>query len=152
MLFHGQQTRIQDVRKASEIRNKDTQRVVQEAKQFIRKIDHEIDRGVGSKVERDELIAKVRKKQENLEEAKQANRPETEIQQIDEVLGQLREKEQDLAKTEIFTLKRIKTHLDRKQRKVIQEILEILHGSLDQKEYAKVKDAIMEHFEIKPES
>lgn len=108
--------RKKEVRKASEIRNKATQLLVQESNKFIRKIDEEINRGVGSTAERDDLITKVRKRQENLEEAKQAKRSETEIQQIDEILGQLREKEQDLAKTEIFTLKRIKTHLDRKLR------------------------------------
>lgn len=144
--------RIQDVRRASEIRNRPTQKVVHAATQVIRKAYKEIARGFGSKAHRDELITKVHKAQENLVEAQQATRPESEVQQLDPLLSQLQDIEKEIAKTDHFALKRIKSDLDRKQRKVIQEILEILHQNLDEKEYGKIQDAIMKHFEIRPDS
>jgi len=148
-LIHFARARVQDVRKTSENRNKPTQKVVHAATQVIRKAYDQISHGLASKAQRDELITKVEKAEKNLVEA-QAARSESEGQQMNPVLDQLRDIKKELANTEHFVLKRIKTHLDRKQRKIIQEILEILRQNLNEKDYDRVQEAIMERFEIKP--
>jgi hypothetical protein len=140
--------RIKEVHDASKSRNIDIEKLIRPAVREIENVESRKKTGLASKVERDSLIKKIKKQEEKLESAIKSERSETDLKKIRGVKSKLVSAKNYLEKIINFTTQNLNSALDRKQVKIIKEIIEILYDVLPEIEFEKARDAILAKYQV----
>lgn len=140
--------RCTEAYKASQGRNTPTAKVVKTSEDVIKKATQKLETGFVSEKERITLLEELEKTKQKAKESIQQGKTSQEKEQIEAVLDELSIVQNKLEEEENFTLKKLRSNLDRKQRKVVTEILQILYETLDETNYNKALAAILAKFQL----
>ena len=132
--------------KASEARHRPAVKVKSAVNRTIETVSQKLDLGLVSEQQRNELLEQVQKERTKLVDALGSGRDDT--PSLKPLLPKLDELCAKLNKANEFSAKRIKSNLDRKQRKIISDILAALHKILDEETFSKAQAAILEMYQL----
>lgn len=140
--------RCSEIRKLSQERNRPTEKVISTATVVIENSTNRLKTGFASLEERNDLLERVIKEEKRAIGALESRKGSSDAERIAPIIEQLEKVRQTLEQENHFVVKKLRSNLDRKQRKVIQEILQILYETLDKEQYEKAKAAILAKFQI----
>jgi len=140
--------RSKDVRSAERVRNTTVERITNSAADAVSGAEKKMQVGLGTNEERHKLKTQLETQRRKLEAANRPSRSETEVQRLRHHEEQIEETLKKLDTAEVLVGQRLVAALDRKQRKLISEILELLYGVLDAASYDKARCAIMEKYGV----
>ncbi|MGE4421667.1 MAG: ATP-binding protein [Pseudodesulfovibrio sp.] len=140
--------RSREVHALSQGRNADIEKLAGAANKLLKKTKKKEETGLASKAERDKLIKEHEKQIGKLEKAVKGNREESEKQRLNNKVLDLINSAKRLSSRNNYTSARLNASLDRKQKKVISEIIEILYEKIDKKSFAIAQKAILEKYQM----
>ena len=142
--------RSKEVRQLSKTRNLPAAKIVRAGEQVIEAVKDRLQKGFVSEEQRSALLTDVVKAQTMATEAVEKRSESGEVEQVelDRLVQQLDETRQSLEQDSTYVTKKLRSNLDRKQRKVIAEILQVLHQALDEANYKKAETAILARFQM----
>lgn len=132
--------RSQEVRAVSETRNRPTAKVVAEVDGTVNAIAERLGTPMLTSNEKKTLVAKITKAKEKVAKSLKSNRTPEDVAVLEPLTAELDEiaLRVEAAKEEQDVL----SGLDRKQRKLVREILDALYEVLDEQTYRRAADAI----------
>jgi len=104
--------------------------------------------GLASKDEKSRVLEKIDSQIDKLDAAKKAERNESEQNEIDRVQKELQKTRQSIEHETTFAAQKLSASLDKKQRKIISEIIGILYDMLDEDSFEKARDAILAKYQV----
>lgn len=137
-----------EIRKLSQDRNRPTQKIVSTANATIKEANACLQTGFASLEERDNLVRRLIKEEERATNAFESRKNPEDSERIKSIIDQLKKARNEVEKANYFISKKLSSSLDRKQRKIIQEILDILYNTIDKENYEKAKAAILAKYKI----
>lgn len=135
--------RCEEVRRASTTRNQPLQKVAYRANALIEEAQNNLSVGLASEKERQHWLDKITREEAKAKLALGARKDPSEAKALVPIVKALGEVRQSLENDNHFAAKKINSCLDRKQRKVITDILALLHETLDEPNYKKARAAIL---------
>jgi len=126
-----------DCHDASSAANRPTMKIIASAKSVINATKQSMKIGISSHDERDELLASVDKEIKKVTSSLEKRESQEERQQVQSVLSSLKSLKTNLEEDYSFAIDKIKSSLDRKQRKILQEVLTIINSTLSSVECSK---------------
>lgn len=147
--------RSDEIRTTSQERNKPTEKVITTVQKVLNDSNDRIEKGLASPKERDFLLEKIKKEENRLQisiesrENSKDQKDQVDIKKLKDLRVQLKSVKNKLSDDNNFAINNFKSSLDRKQRKVLEDVLHILLETLDPKEYKKARDAILDRFSHK---
>jgi len=143
--------RCAEIRQTSSARNTPTVKLQKNLENDLSEINTAIEDGVATKKEKEQLLSKISKDIEKTEKWIETNKDQKkEIKSITELNSELIKKKVAFEKSDNFALKKIKSSLSRKERKILIDILEVIEESLKSMDipnreifYKKLKKAIL---------
>ncbi len=142
-------------RDASSSTNRPTAKVVSSARTAAEATKKALKSGLCSHEERQQLIQKVERETKRVETALINRQTEPEKQELRSTLTSLSAIREQLNDKDLFTVKKIKSSLDRKQRRMLNDILGIINSTLSEVSCAKskqcldaVKKAILSKYQV----
>lgn len=142
--------RSREIREASKERSMDIEKLLRPVEKQLVDARRRVAVGFASKDERESFDAELGKSLEKLARAAIGERNVAEVKRLDETRKRLIETKENL-KSAPFISQKLNTALDRKQRKVISEIIELLHQVLDASAFERARDAIASKYSLKEE-
>lgn len=139
-----------DVRDASGARNRPMQKIRAQTAKVIEEASIAQRQGFCSESEVDAVRGKLKKEIEIVEKAKKGRNNEGDHKELEKISQELSERLDSLEKPN-YIAKRLKPELDKKQRKLVSEILNILMTTLDPNNYRLAKNAILGKFGLNGE-
>lgn len=142
--------RCDEAYKASQARNLSVSRLENNANKIIDSATKKINTGFVSSTEKDEIIGIVKKEKDKavrVRENKKSKNPD-EAELITPIIDKLSNLESELEKNCNYVANNLRTDLDKKQRRVISEILEILFNTLDKDNFAIAQAAILKRYQV----
>ncbi|MBN1260151.1 MAG: ATP-binding protein [Anaerolineae bacterium] len=140
--------RVEEIRQRSHARNRPTAKVMRAAQIAIDEANDRLQVGFASEQQRSALLERVKKEQVRTEEAAKVRQRPADAVQLEEVAQQLEAACRSLEQESKYAVKNLRSNLDRKQRKVVIEILQILYQTLDDESYRKAEAAILARFQV----
>lgn len=140
--------RIEEIRQRSQARNLPAAKIIRAGEQVIEDVRGRLQKGFVSEDQRATLLDRVIKEQTVTKGAVEKRDESVEVKQLERLAQQLEETRQSLEQDSTYVVEKLRSNLDRKQRKVIAEILQVLHQSLDEANYKKAETAILTRFQI----
>jgi molecular chaperone HtpG len=137
--------RSKEIRDYSDVRNISVEKLARPAERAADEIVARAVVGVASKEEKATLSGDLDKHEEKLEKALKGDRTDADRARLETAKGRIAEAKGKL-ETAPFVGSRLKTSLDRKQRKLLAEVLETLRGVLENEDYLRAEGAILEKF------
>jgi hypothetical protein len=128
---------------AAESENRPTAKVFSSAKAVAQRAKGALKAGLASNEERQELIQKIDRQIDRVETAQQRRQSEPDRQELQSVLTSLNAIRENLGAKDVFATGKLKSSLDRKERKVISEILELLREVLEASQFERARSAII---------
>lgn len=122
--------RVAEIREASEARNRPTAKVLVRLNGAVSNVKDRLSRGLASKEERDSLLRAIEKEGTVALRTLETRATKEETDKIREVLDKLDELHQELENAPCYGVRNVRSNLDRKQRKVLQTVLEVLYRNL----------------------
>lgn len=141
------QERIKDVRRLSQDRNQ-PRKIERSAMKVVDEADQRLKTGFVSREQREDMIEKVAKTSELAQEALRVRQPSAEAGKLHDTVAQLERTRLALQETGGFVVDRLQPSLDRKQRRLVREILELLYAALDAESYKRAETAILDRFSL----
>jgi hypothetical protein len=138
--------RCDEVRQASETRNMPTQKLVHKGNELALNIDGAIERGIASTNQRDKLLKEIDKYSDNARKILEKREDAKDQEKIQPVIKRLEELRVKLNDPKHYVKEKLRTDLDKRQRKIIDEIIKILENALDSENFEKAQSAIMERY------
>jgi hypothetical protein len=126
--------------KASSARNLPAQKLRTSAEKTIRKAETTISSGFASIDERDKLVAEVQKEREKVQEWGQQRGKADITRVIVPLVKKLQAVEGELRNDKHFLLKKVDPSLDRKQRRLLQEVVRIIQATLEAQSCKKASE------------
>jgi len=136
-----------DIREKSKQRNEPVTKVIDTSKRLIGEIENKLGKGLVSTNERDRLIERVTQQEIKATSLKHRKDP-GDKPKIESTIKELQKVRSQLETTTEFVSKRLRPNLDRKQRKIVTEVLEVLQGVLDKPNFEKARNAIVAKFGV----
>lgn len=140
--------RSREAYQLSQARNLDIQRLVDAAEREMGAAEKKRRTGLASKDEKSRVLEKLDRQIDKLDAAKKAERKESERNEIDRVRKELQKTRQAVENETGFAAQNLNTSLDKKQRKIIAEIIGILYDVLDEDSFEKARDAILAKYQV----
>jgi hypothetical protein len=140
--------RCEEIRLLSDARNRPTVKVLRSADKVISHVTGRLDTGIVSEKERDSVLERVVSEENKVLRAYEARRDKPEAGDLQSAIRKLREMRETLQRENHFAVKKLRSHLDRKQRQLLREILEVLYETLEEAEFKKAEAAILAKFQI----
>jgi hypothetical protein len=140
--------RSREAYKLSQARNLDIDRLVDAAEREVAAAIKKRKTGLASKDEKSRVLEKIDRQVDKLNAANNANRNESERKEIDRVLKALQQTHKSVEDDTAFVAQKLNTSLDKKQRKIISEILSILYDVLDESSFEKARNAILAKYQV----
>ncbi len=132
----------------SEGRNADVEKLFSAADKQLDEVERKKETGLASKTEKERLCDKIGKQIAKLESAEKADRPAEERERIAEKRDKLSTALEEISNNVEFTGQTLKSSLDKKQRKIVSEILSLLYDALDETNFEKARNAILKKYQI----
>jgi len=127
---------------ASSSSNRPTAKVLASAKAAVDAAKTAVRNGITSTEERQEIKEKLEKENQRIERSIKRGMPKPEQQQLEGMLTSIKDVTNNLLDTNSFALNKIKSHLDRKQRKILMDVLSIVNSTLSQNSCSKSRGCI----------
>jgi hypothetical protein len=145
--------RCADAYQGSKTRNQSTDRVVRQIEDSAAKIEDRLSGGIMAQAEKEKLVKQIETAKSKAQQATENGRTAEEKAKIRKAILHLDQLQAKVSDPTAFVGGKIKSHLDRKERKVLRDVLEIVYGALDGVDCAKrhscvanVKRAVMERY------
>jgi molecular chaperone HtpG len=132
--------RASEAHGASGARNAPIVKLVRRAERVIQAVETATSHGLASAEERDKRLEEVRQAREKIETRLQSRSQVSDGQVLKPLVRQLDHAEARLQDNKHFLAKKVRPSLDRKQRKLLQELVGIVHSVLDQQSCKKARD------------
>lgn len=140
---------------ASSASQRPTVKILSSATSLITAVETSLNNGLSSKEEREELIYKLDKEEQKIDAAIDKRKTEKDRIDVRAILEKIKSLKETLENEKEFTIKKIKTSLDRKQRKVLRDVMEIVNSALSEMPCSKnkqclnhVKASILDKFQV----
>jgi hypothetical protein len=104
--------------------------------------------GLASKDEKSRVLEGIDRQIDKLDAAKNAERNESERNEIDRVREELQQTRESVEHETTFAAQKLNASLDKKQRKIISEIIGILYDVLEEHSFEKARDAILAKYQV----
>lgn len=140
--------RCSEARQKSDARNLDIDRLVGAAEREREAAEKKTKTGLASKEEKGKVLEKIDRQIGKLEAAKRADRKDDERKEIDRAQRELQKTRHAVESETTFAAQNLNPSLDKKQRKIISEIIGILYHVLDEGPFEKARDAILAKYRI----
>lgn len=140
--------RSREVYQLSQARNLDIDRLIISAEKVVDEAEKKRKTGLASKEEKARVLNGIDKQIARLEVAKKADRNDNERAEIDRVQRKIKKTRRIIENETNFVVQNLNTALNKKQRKIISEIIEILYDVLDEGIFEKARDAILARYQI----
>ena len=138
--------RSSDIRTASQARNRPVPKIVKAAQQVMREAEDTIQTGFTSKEHKEELLDRIQKEIDKTKLALSSDRNETEQKELQRTIALLDKTAKEVEQAGELVVRKLKSSLDRTQRKLIQDILATLRDVLDEEHYRLAKTAILRKY------
>jgi len=132
----------------SEGRNTDIEKLLTAANKQLDEVSKKQRTGLASKAEQSSLEESIGKCIAKLDAARKADRPPDEIERLTKKQNDMQKAQEKISKGTVFTVQNLKSSLDKKQRKVVAEIIAILCDVLDQSQFETARNAILKKYQI----
>jgi molecular chaperone HtpG len=126
-----------------------TAKVVSSAKAVAETTKAALKAGLASNDERQELIGKIDREADRVESSLRTRQTESERQELQSVLTSLKAVRENLGEKDVFAASKLKSNLDRKERRIISDILELLREVLDLDQFERARKAIVAKYGFK---
>ncbi len=110
--------------------NRPTAKVISSAKTVAETAKTALKTGLSSHDEQQEFVRKIERETERVESAIQRRQSEPERQQLQSILTSLRAVRRRLDAKDVFAVSKLKSNLDRRQRKMLIDILALINSAL----------------------
>jgi molecular chaperone HtpG len=140
--------RSREAYRLSQARNLDIERLVGAAVRETEDAEKKRRAGLASKDEKRKVLDRLDRQIAKLEAAKKGDRRDGERKEIDRVQREIEKTRQAVETETNYAARNLNTSLDKKQRKIISEIIGILYRVLDESAYEKARDAILAEYQI----
>lgn len=127
---------------ASSSTNRPTIKIVSSARAVADATKQALKSGLSSNEERQHLVQKVERETERLESALFTRKTEPERQEVRSALTSLVDIRKRLDEKDLFMTNKIKSNLDRKQRKLLVDIMGLINSALTEVSCAKSKQCL----------
>lgn len=141
--------RSNDIRAASQVRNRPVAKIARSVAALAEEAKQALRTGFISPAEKADLVGRLGKEIEKVDAALCARRDEKELKQLGSSKASLERVKQEVERARELVTTKLSPSLDRKQRKIIQDILELLRQVLEDESYAIAKDAIVSKYGLK---
>lgn len=141
-------SRCEEIRATSDARNRPAAKVISSARKVINEAKECLTLGIVSPSERDSLLKQIEKEQKRVLKALEASKNGENNQEFQPLLSDLDEVRKSLSEQHKFGTRALRSDLDRRQRKLVLEIIQVLEGVLDESSFKKAKSAILTKFGI----
>lgn len=132
----------------SEGRNADMEKLLSNADKQLDEVAKKQRTGLASKAEQERLENSIGKQISKLECAMKADRSEEERKRLTVKRKELEEARKRISNGTGFTAQNLKSSLDKKQRKIVSDILGLLYDVLDKPHFETARDAILGKYQI----
>jgi len=139
--------RCAEVRATSDARTRPVQKIAASANKIAQEAQEKVELGIVSPEEKEKLIQQVQKEKKIAETAIDARKGTVDEIKLAPIVKKLEKVEAELSKENNYVPSKLRTDLDRKQRRIIEDVLKILYDTLDEATYRKAHAAIMERFQ-----
>jgi hypothetical protein len=144
---------------ASKSATRPTTKVISSAKAAVDTVKSALKIGIATTTEKNDLLNKLDKEEERVQAAFAKRESKEEQQEVQRVLTSIKDVKNNLQAQNGFTIDKIRTDLDRKQRKILISVIEIVDEALRQVDckqsnncLAAVKRAILSKYSIQENS
>lgn len=138
--------RAREARKSSDARGASVQKLTKPVAKILVQVEKKLATGLTGDLEREDLRSKLEAHQQKLDNALNPARTDTEREQLERTQAEVTKTLQHLEKASVYVGSRLKTSLDRKQRRLLRDILELLYEILPEEWSDKAKRAIMNKY------
>lgn len=118
--------------KASSARNLPVQKIKASAEQTLAKAETSISLGIASHDERDKRLKEVRKEREKVEQWVDTHKKSEDAKAVRPFVKRLQDAETKLQDQKNFVAQKARSSLDRKQRKLLQDVVSIVCSTLEE--------------------
>jgi hypothetical protein len=134
----------------SQARNIPIAKVVRSSQKIIENANKKLKIGFVSPEERNDMLEQIGKEEEKVTKVIEARKDKSpnDIETITPIVEELGRIKKALEEEDHFAVKKIRSDLDRKQRKLLTEILQILYETLEEEQFNKAKTAILTRYQI----
>lgn len=139
--------RCDEIRRLSDDRNRPTQKVLATARSLVQEARTAVSTGFISQEARDSLLSRLDRERERARSAAATPRSKGDAERIAPVLDELDALYGQLQVESRYAVKGLRPDLDRKQRKLIGEILQLLHDVLTKDQYEVAQAAILAKYQ-----
>ena len=115
---------------------------------MIEEAEKQLAIGFVSTEERTDLLEQIRHEEERATRALEKRKDAPDTTEITTVATKLKDIRESLERENHFAVQKLRSSLDRKQRKIIAEVLQVLHATLDEASFKKAKTAILARFQV----
>ncbi len=140
--------RSKEARDKSEGRNADVEKLLSTADKQLDEAAKKQRTGLASKTEQEKIEGDIGKQITKLQSAEKADRSTEERKRILQKRKELQTAQERITKETEFTVQTLKPSLDRKQKKIVSDILGILYDVLDERDFEVARDAILKKYQI----
>lgn len=138
--------RCAEIRQKSEDRN--IRKLIDVAEGMIGEAEVKIKTGMASNDEKSDLMQKMKDIVEKLDKVKNSKRRESEHKNINRVKEKILNICESIEKETSYIAQNLNPALDKKQRKIISEIIGILYNTLEKGVFEKARDAILAKYQV----
>jgi Histidine kinase-, DNA gyrase B-, and HSP90-like ATPase len=132
--------RSSDIRKSSEAKNSIEMKLTRQAKKVIATVDTSTANGLASVEERDSLLNEVQTTREKIEDRLAKGSAASNGKELKPLVKKLQKVEVELESDKHFLAKKVRPSLDRKQRKLLQDVVGIIHSTLEEQSCKKARE------------
>jgi len=132
------------IRQQSQERNRPAQVAIRNARKVLSDANERIARGLLSEQQKHDLIERLNTEVVKTEAAAQSKKDTPDEQVLVEIRDQLEDTLTTLTSTSSYMDKKLPSNLDRKQRKIIMQIINVLQKALDSHNFQIAEKAILE--------
>lgn len=140
--------RSREAHQLSQARNVDIDRLISAAEKEIASAQKKKKTGLASKAEKRKVIDKIDRQIGKLDAAKKADRDKVELDKINRAHKELQKVRTAIEQETRFIAQNLNSALDKKQRKVISEIISLLYDVLDESSFEAARNAILKKYQI----
>ena len=127
---------------ASAAKSRPTQKVVSSAKSTVEVTKKALQTGLSSGDERERLVVRLDREVSRVEKAHDNRETPAEKQKLQSVLTSLKAVRERLEKKDVYAAQKLKSNLDRKQRKVLADVMAIIDTVLSEAPCTKSHDCL----------
>jgi len=147
--------RCEEIRETSRARSRPVAKVIASAQKVIEDAKERIENGLVSKKERDNLLERVQKEHTRAKAALRTRKRPEDAKKVKKVIRQLGSLEETLEHFKDFAVRKVRPDLDRKQRRILRDVLKIINEKMAARPcpkrdecYRLLRSAILEKFQV----